>query len=79
MLEQDFKYYLDNQKELVKKYNGLFLIIKDCVVVGSYATKQEAYNTATAKYQLGTFLIQQCLAGVESYTQTYHSRVIVSL
>ncbi|RZK01476.1 MAG: hypothetical protein EOO43_24525 [Flavobacterium sp.] len=79
MLEKDFKYYQDNQKELVKKYNGLYLIIKDCEVVGSYKTKEEAYDTATSKYELGTFLIQHCLPGTESYTQTFHSRVVLSI
>lgn len=79
MLEKDFQYYLDNQKELVKKYNGMFLIIKDCEVVGAYKTKPEAYDTATSLYKLGTFLIQHCLPGAESYTQTFHSRVVLSV
>jgi len=79
MLEKDFKYYLDNQRDLVKKYNGMYLIIKDCEVVGAYKTKQESYDTATSKYQLGTFLIQHCLPGAESHTQTFHSRVILSV
>lgn len=78
MLEDDFKYYLDNQKELVSKYIGMYLIIKDCEVVGSFETKQLAYDTATSKYDLGTFLIQHCFPGAESYTQTFHSRVILS-
>ncbi len=79
MLENEFEYYLKNQKELVKKYNGMFLIIKDCEIAGAYKTKQEAYDTATSKYQLGTFLIQHCLPGAESHTQTFHSRVILSV
>ena len=79
MIENDFRYYLENQKDLVLKYNGLFLIIKDCEVVGAYKSKQEAYDTATSKYKLGTFLIQHCLPGAESYTQTFHSRVILSV
>jgi hypothetical protein len=79
MLEKDFKFYLDNQKELVLLYNGKFLVVKDCEVVGSFETKEKAYDFATSKYDLGTFLIQHCLPGVDSYTQTFHSRVILSV
>ena len=78
MLEKEFQYYLDHQVELVKKYKGKFLVIKDDGVVGAYDSKQEAYDSATANFKLGTFLIQQCLPGKDSYTQTFHSRVIIS-
>lgn len=78
MLEKEFQYYLDNQDSLVKKYKGKFLVIKDNDVAGVYNTKQEAYDNSTSKYQLGTFLIQECLPGKENYTQTFHSRVIIS-
>ncbi|MDI9366135.1 MAG: hypothetical protein QM541_14355 [Flavobacterium sp.] len=54
MLEKDFKYYLDNQKDLVKKYNGMFLIIKECEVVGAYKTKQEANDTKFHNGRLAT-------------------------
>ena len=78
MLDAEFKYYLDHQSELVKKYKGKFLVIKDNGVVGAYDSKQEAYDKATSNFKLGTFLIQECLPGKENYTQTFHSRVIIS-
>ena len=74
-LEKEFQYYLDHQKELVEKYNGKFLAIKECVVVGVYDTELEAVEKASEKYEVGTFLVQKCEPGKESYTQTYHSRV----
>jgi hypothetical protein len=78
MLEKEFQYYLDNQAALVKKYKGRFLVIIDNTVVGVYDTKQQAYDDATANFELGTFLIQHCLPGNESHTQTFHSRVVFS-
>lgn len=36
MLEREFTYYLSNQEELVKKYRGKFLVIKNEEVVGVY-------------------------------------------
>ena len=76
MLQDEFKYYLDNQIELVNKYFNKFLIIKDKTVVEFYDTKREAYNAATAKYDLGTFIIQHCLPGTQSHTQIFHSQVM---
>ena len=76
MLEQEFKYYLDNQAELVKKHLNKFLVIKDQKVVSVHDTKEAAYNDATSKYELGTFLIQHCLPGTLGHTQTFHSQVI---
>jgi len=76
MLEKEFQYYLNHQDELVKKYENKFLVIKDQEVVGVYDNKQEAYDGATSKYELGTFLIQHCLPGTLSHTQTFHSQVI---
>ena len=75
MLEKEFKYYLAHQAELVDKYNGKFLVIKDEQVIGVYDSQSEAYNTAQKQHEVGTFLIQFCNSGNESYTQTYHSRV----
>ena len=76
VLDREFKYYLANKEELVKKHLGKYLIIKDEAVVGVYDSELAAYSYGTSKYALGTFLIQQCLPGDENYTQTFHSRVI---
>ena len=78
MLKQEFQYYLDHQVELVNIYLNKFLVIKDQKVVAAYNTKQEAYDEATSKFELGTFLIQHCLPGSISHTQTFHSQVIFS-
>ena len=75
-LQKEFEYFKANQKELVEKYKGKFLVIKDQVVQGFYNTEIEAYKEAQKRFELGTFLIQQCLPGEESYTQTFHSRVV---
>ena len=36
MLDKDFKYYLDHQKELLPLYNGKFVMIVNEKVVGAY-------------------------------------------
>jgi hypothetical protein len=77
-LQKQLEYFKSHQDELVKQYKGNFLVIKDQQVQGIYNTEIEAYTDAKNKFALGTFLIQQCLPGQESYTQTFHSRVAAS-
>ncbi|MRY85106.1 DUF5678 domain-containing protein [Parabacteroides distasonis] len=75
-LEALFKFYLANQTELVKLYNGKHIVLVGNQVVGAFDTMEQAYNYAESKYELGTFLIQLCTPGDEAYTQTFHSRVV---
>lgn len=77
-LEKEFQYFLDHQAELVEKFNGKFVVIRDCSVVGAFDSEQEAIKVASAKFQLGSFLVQKCVPGAEGYTQTFHSRVCVT-
>lgn len=74
-LRDELEYFKANQVELVEKYEGKFLVIKNQKIQGVYDTEMDAYTDAKKKFELGTFLIQQCLPGQESYTQTFHSRV----
>lgn len=77
MLENEFKYYIKHQSELVKKYNNKFIVLKDEKIIGAYDSHTEAYNETIEKETLGTFLIQHCLPGKDSYSQTFHSQVII--
>jgi hypothetical protein len=74
-LEKEFEYYLDHQGELVKKYGGKFIVIKDCKVIGAYESELEALSETCKEHTLGTFLVQKCEPGSENYTQSFHSRV----
>lgn len=76
MLEREFDYYLAHQKELLSKYLNKYLVIKEEGVVDAFDTKEEAYDFATSKFELGTFLIQQCLPGDLGHSQIFHSQVI---
>lgn len=77
-LKKDFQWYLDNQEELVKLYNGKVLIIVKGSVVGSFDTEREAYLYAKDKYGLGNFIMQKCSTGDKDYTAIYHSRVRIN-
>lgn len=74
-LEKEFNYYLDNQNDLLEKYNGKYLAIKNENVIGAYNSEIDAIKETEKEHELGTFLVQKCEPGNDSYTQTFHSRV----
>jgi hypothetical protein len=75
MLQEQFKYYVDNQQYFVNQYNNKFIVLKDLQVMGAFDTKFDAYDYAVKNYELGTFLIQEVKPGKDSYTQTFRTRV----
>lgn len=76
MLEKEFKYYLENQTELLKKFNGRFIVIKNQDILGDYGSELEALEATKVNHQIGTFLIQKCTPGSIDHTEIYHSRVV---
>jgi hypothetical protein len=77
-LQKEFDYYVAHQQELVEKYNGKFVVIKDGEVVGSYDSQTLAISETKKKFAMGTFLVQKVEPGTAAYTQTFHSRVAFS-
>lgn len=75
MLEKEFEFYKKNQTELVSKYNGKTVVIKDCKIIGVYDSEFEAVTKTAKEHELGTFFVQKCEPGEESFSATYHSRV----
>lgn len=76
MLDTEFKYFTDHQDELVAEHNGKFIAIVGTKVMGAFDTELDAYLATKKDHEVGTFLIQHCLPGTLSYTQTFHSRVV---
>jgi len=74
-LKKEFRYYLEHQDELVEKHGGKYVVIKDCLVIDVFDDELTAVTETQKKHRLGTFLVQKCERGRESYTQTFHSRV----
>ena len=72
-LKKELDFFIKHQNELVKHYEGKFLVLKNQKVVGAYATMHEAYWKAQKEHTLGTFAIYHCIPGPEAYTQVFHS------
>lgn len=77
MLEKEFQYFLDNQRDLVAKYHNKFVLIVGESIKGAYSNHMKAYEEGQKKFGLGKFLIQQCLPGELSTSHTFHSQVIL--
>ena len=74
-LADEFKYYRDHQAELVKKHDGLFVVIKGGKVLGAYDDELAAINETQKTHKIGTFFVQKVSQGSQGYSQTYNSRV----
>lgn len=77
-LKKEFEYYLAHQEELVRKYDGKFIVIRGNEVVGSYDDELRAVEETQKKYPAGTFLVQFVSPGDSAYSQSFHSRVAFS-
>ena len=74
-LAKSFHYYIQHQKELVKKYSGKFIVLIDNKVIGAYDSELEAIKETLKNHELGTFLVQKCEPGTENISRTFHSRI----
>ena len=77
-LQQEFRFYIEHQDEMVKKYDGKFIVIKDGLVLGAFDDELTAVTETRKAHELGTFLVQRVSPGDAAYSQTFHSRVIFS-
>ena len=74
-LKKEFDFYLANQDEMVEKYDGKVIAIKNGNVLGVYDSELEAVIDTRKSHEQGTFLVQRVSAGDEAYTRTFRSRV----
>ena len=73
MFDKELDFFIDNQAELVSKFGGRVLLLKDASVAGVFDTPLEAYLAGQKQYEPGTFMIQHCEPGPSAYTVTLSS------
>jgi hypothetical protein len=73
LLQQQFQWYLDHQDELVKQYNGKYLVISGKAIVYSSENKEDACQKGLEMVGAGKFIVQLCTPGTEDYTRTFHT------
>ena len=77
MIEALFNYYLEHQEELVKEYDGKYLIITSEGVVSAYDSLNEGYEVALKTYGKGNFMLQLCSEGEKDYSQRFYTSRVV--
>lgn len=61
------EFYKANQAELVEKYNGKILVLKNEEILDVCDSFAEAHSIALGKYGEGNFSLQEVTPGDESY------------
>ena len=77
-LQPEFNFYLSHQDEMVEKYDGKYVVIKNETVLSAYDDDLSAVAETQKSHELGTFLVQKVSKGDSEYSQTFHSRVVFS-
>jgi len=77
-LQEEFDYYLAHQDELVRLYNGRFVVLKGHEVLGAYDERLEAISETAKHHELGTFMVHLVSPGEDGHTRRFHSRVRIS-
>ena len=72
----EFNYYLEHQGELVRQYNGLYIVVKGHEVLGVYNDEIEALDATAMDHELGTFLVHRVTPGPTGHTQSFSPRVV---
>lgn len=74
--KQDFNFFINNYQELYKKYGHKFLAIKNKEILGVYDSIPSAIDELSEKYEVGSYIIQEC-TGDESAYRTTIMRLII--
>jgi hypothetical protein len=69
-LKRNLEWYIANQKELAEQYDGKVLLIVDEKLIKAFEDMGTAYTEALKSYAPGTFTLQPCSPGSDSYTLT---------
>ena len=70
--------YKANQAEIVQKYDGQIIAVKDGEVLGAYQSKTEAFDSMIKRHPPGEFIVIKCTKGDEEYTRRFRSRAVFS-
>ena len=66
VLEKEMAYYIEHQAELLKQYEGKYILIKGEKIIGGYESEEEAYRAGLEKFQNEPFFIKYVAKEEES-------------
>lgn len=56
----DFQWFVSNNKKLFNKYGSKYIVIKNKKVIGVFDDYYEGVKNTELKEKLGTFIVQKC-------------------
>ena len=59
VLKKEFAFYRQHEKEYLKHYNGMYVVISGERLIGAYSTETEAYDAGLAELGNVPFLIKR--------------------
>jgi len=74
ILGTELETYERNKEELLKKYSGKFVLIKDTRIIGAFESEKDAINTGIKMFGNTPFLVKK-IESVEQ-TQNFTSNLI---
>jgi hypothetical protein len=78
-MKTQLEYYIENQDELVNKYNNQIITVKDGKYMGTFNSRTEALREMKKQGHVpGTFMVILCRPGDGEYTAYFHGDVIFS-
>lgn len=77
MFEKELKFFIKNQSKLVQQYSGKTLVLRGASVAAVYENPLTAYVESKKTFELGSFMIQPCLPGMDAYTVSISSANVI--
>ena len=75
--ENDYKWFLENYRQLFEEYGISYLAIKDQKILGSYASYADALHETAKAEPVGSFIVQYCNGNETGYTNYISSMFVM--
>jgi len=75
--ETDYKWFLENYKELYEQYGESYLAIKNRTVLGAYTSYAGALRETEKTEPVGSFIIQFCNGNETGFTNYISSMFVM--
>ena len=78
IVNENYDWFKENLKELIKDYDDKYIVIKDKKILSSYDSYAQAYHDTITKEKIGTFIIQLCsLDEDKTIVKIYSPNIII--
>lgn len=68
MQDNDYGWFIENYREIYRKYGKSYVVIKNKTVLGSYSTYAEGLSATVVTEKIGSFIVQKCTGDETGYT-----------